>query len=153
MLRVNAVTQLVVSIATEREKDSVPNIYETFTNDGHLAASIAKKSLDPGATLDDVLRPLLEKFAYETFDESLRESVTALGLLLLEIKNQKDAFDTTGAAGDVQKIELLARDVAKRFELITSVLKTSVEDVDWEYVAERMVDVGKTAYEARKAAS
>lgn len=152
MLRVNEITQMVVARTTECEKETVPNIYETFTNDRKLAAVIEKKIAGPEATFESVILSLVEKYAYETFDESLRDTVTAVGLLLLEIKNQHDAANL-GVAPNIEKINEQAAGVAKKFELLTAVLKAAAEDVDWEHVAERIIEVGKEAYEARKTAS
>lgn len=143
MIRVNAVTQFLVRLVEEREKNSTPNIYETFLAGASELGAAHKMT-------ETALQELTEKFVNESLKESVTQLVSRIGMLLVEVKNQYDAETLGLGTPDLKKIAEIAAAVANEYEFAVGMCKAACEDADSEFIAERMIEAGKAAAEARK---
>lgn len=146
MIKVNAITQLFMEYACKRERESDPNIYQVFAEGDERLDNI-------GVVEDADMVNLLERFAADTFGELLSTLASRIGILLIEVKNQKSAADAGISSPNIDKLNALCAEIAKDYEFLAHVLKAAGEDANFRHVAERAFEVGKTAYEARKNAS
>lgn len=149
MQRVNNITQFLAHVAERREKNSTPNIYETIVSNKQLELL---KTINPNCDIDGSIQKAVTQFATESFTHLMERFATHQADLLIKIKDQLDAFKENGTPPDIVEIEKLGRECAEEFKLWTDILGAILADIDFEHIAERMIAVGKAAYEERETA-
>lgn len=136
--KVDVLTEFLGAMAEKAEK-SGHGIYDVIANNEELKKL---RALDEDG--DEKIRAAVKMFVSQSFNDMLTSICMQIALLLLEIKNQKDSFENDGTAPDIVKLESMGGDAAEKFKILTDVLKKSAASVDWDYVADRIINYGKS---------
>lgn len=145
MDKVNAVTEFLTDLAEQTEK-TAGGLYAKI-----MASPLAEKfsALDPDK-FDESAIGAIHDFISESFTSMLQDSCAQCALLLLEIKNQKDDYESENKPIDIVELHTMAEEVASRMHMVFDILRKSVEDIDWQHMAERIYAAGKAAKEEQE---
>jgi hypothetical protein len=136
---VTELTRFLAKIASKNE--TTENGLYKVIQEHPLCQAVA--ALDPNA--DERAKAAITAFIAESFTTMIQDICSQYAIMLLEIKNQCDEFNDKGEAPDIVKLESMGSKSAETFKILVDVLKHAIEDVDWEYVAERIITAGQAA--------
>lgn len=136
---VNHITKFLTEMAEQHE----------LKGNGLWATALEHPELQKLEALDadheKKIRTAIKIFAAESFTDLVQGIFSQLAILLLEIKNQKDAKELDGTEPDIVKLEKMGGESAEKFKMLVDVVKHAVYDIDWDHVATRIVRAGKRA--------
>jgi len=136
---VNHITKFLADMAERNE----------HTDKGLWACALEHPELQKLEALDEDhekrITAAVKIFVAESFTELVQGIFAQLAILLLEIKNQKDAYELDGTEPDIVKLEQMGGVQAEKFKMLVEIVKQSVHDVDWDYVTQRIARAGKKA--------
>lgn len=135
--KVKNLTQFLTAMAV-RNESTENGLYQILMRHPMLKSIDA---LDPD--LEEKIKSAITKFVSESFEELIQDICAQYALLLLEIKNQKDAHEITGKPADIVALEKLGAEQAEKFKIVVDVVRHAMVDVDWEHIAERVIEAGK----------
>lgn len=142
MKKVKDLTQFLANLAS-RNESTEHGLYQIIMNHPMLKALDA---LDPD--IDEKIKFAITKFIAESFTELVQDICAQYALLLLEIKNQKDAHELTGKTVDIVSLEKMGAEQAEKFKILVDVVRHAILDVDWDYIAERVIAAGQKKRES-----
>lgn len=137
--KVDELTSFLAGLAEKTEKKG-HGIYHVIANNEDLQRLCALSG-DGSSKIKEAVR----MFVSQSFNDMMSSICMQIALLLLEIKNQHDAFENDGTPVDIQKLESMGGESAEKFRILADVTKKAAKSVDWDYVAERIIAAGEAA--------
>jgi hypothetical protein len=117
------------------------------TENGLWAAAMQHPAIKKMEALDEEseekIKTAIKLFCAESFTDFIQNIFSMYAILLLEIKNQKDAQEIDKIEPDMAKLEKMGAENADHFQMLVEIMRSVLKDVDWGYVAKKVTRAGK----------